>query len=92
MAHTTGGVIGVIDREVFSDASPIITYAQRTADNRLAFGSRGAYRFGGQPRSDFSADRRAFSSMRLLSWHPERVALPDRREILWKLGLLRRLF
>lgn len=58
--------IGLAGREVFSDASPLITYAQRTADNRLVFGSRGSYRFGGRPRSDFRADGEAFEGIRHL--------------------------
>ncbi|WP_439133664.1 NAD(P)/FAD-dependent oxidoreductase, partial [Pseudomaricurvus sp.] len=35
--------IGLHNHEVFSDACRLITYAQRSADNRLIFGSRGTY-------------------------------------------------
>ncbi len=60
------GSIGLADREVFSDASPVITYGQRSVDDRLVFGARGGYRFGGHPRSDFSGDRRAFDQLHAL--------------------------
>ncbi|MBN7795019.1 FAD-dependent oxidoreductase [Parahaliea mediterranea] len=58
--------IGLARREVFSDASPLITYAQRSADDRLVFGSRGSYRFGGRSRSDFRGDGAAFAAIRRL--------------------------
>lgn len=38
--------IGLADRELFGDARRIVTYGQRTEDDRIAFGSRGTYRFG----------------------------------------------
>lgn len=39
--------IGLADRETFSDYRNLIIYGQRTADNRLAFGGRGApYYYG----------------------------------------------
>lgn len=39
--------IGLKDRETFSDFRNLIVYGQRTADNRFAFGGRGApYHFG----------------------------------------------
>jgi len=39
--------IGLKDRTTFSDARHLIIYGQRTADNRIAFGGRGApYHFG----------------------------------------------
>lgn len=39
--------IGLADRTTFSDARHLIIYGQRTADNRIAFGGRGApYHFG----------------------------------------------
>lgn len=45
--------IGLADRPAFSDAGRFITYGQRSADERMVFGARGAYRFGAQPRSHF---------------------------------------
>lgn len=35
--------IGLADREVFSDCSPISTYGQRSADGRMVFGAFGLY-------------------------------------------------
>ena len=46
--------IGWASRETFSDARNMVIYAQRTADNRIAFGGRGApYRFGSTVDSKF---------------------------------------
>ncbi|TXS90644.1 FAD-dependent oxidoreductase [Parahaliea aestuarii] len=69
--------IGLARYEVFSDASPLITYAQRRADNRLVFGSRGSYRFGGEPRADFSADGEAFTGIARLM----RACLPQLEDV-----------
>lgn len=38
-------LIGLANRETFDDSRRILIYGQRTADNRLAFGSRGTYYF-----------------------------------------------
>lgn len=45
--------IGIAKRQTFAEASKLVTYAQRTADNRLVFGTRGNYRFGGHPSPQF---------------------------------------
>lgn len=45
--------IGLHNGEVFSDMSRHITYGQRTADNRMVFGTRGGYLFNGKTRSHF---------------------------------------
>ncbi|MEQ9464863.1 MAG: FAD-binding oxidoreductase, partial [Haliea sp.] len=58
--------LGLASAEVFADASPVITYGQRSADGRLVFGARGAYRFGGRPRSRFDGDPGAFHQVRRL--------------------------
>jgi glycine/D-amino acid oxidase-like deaminating enzyme len=55
--------LGLQRCEVFADASPLITYGQRSADNRMVFGSRGTYRFGAHPQSDFAADSTAFETI-----------------------------
>lgn len=52
--------IGLANRPAFSDAGRFITYGQRSADGRLVFGARGAYRFGARPRHDFRATDREF--------------------------------
>ena len=46
--------IGLERGQAFSEYSRQITYGQRSADNRLVFGARGGYRFGGKLRSDFA--------------------------------------
>ncbi len=46
--------IGLAHGQAFSEHSRQVTYGQRTRDNRLAFGARGGYRFGGDPRGGFS--------------------------------------
>lgn len=46
--------IGLSQGQAFSEGSRQVTYGQRTADNRLVFGARGSYRFGGRLREDFS--------------------------------------
>lgn len=43
----TWAQIGLADRQTFADDRHLVIYGQRTADDRLAFGGRGApYRFG----------------------------------------------
>jgi glycine/D-amino acid oxidase-like deaminating enzyme len=39
--------------QAFSESSRQVTYGQRTADNRLVFGARGGYQFGGRLRHNF---------------------------------------
>lgn len=49
--------IGLARRETFNDARRMVIYGQRTADNRLAFGGRGApYHFGSAMRPEFEQD------------------------------------
>lgn len=55
--------IGLQSNEVFSDTCRLITYGQRSADNRLIFGSRGTYQFGGKPKSSFSDSATVFSDI-----------------------------
>lgn len=50
--------IGIRDRETFAEASHLVTYAQRTADNRLAIGGRGAPYTWGSRRNDASEHHR----------------------------------
>lgn len=52
--------IGLAERETFADPRRGVIYGQRTADGRLAFGTRGAYYFGSQIRDRFSADEPSF--------------------------------
>ncbi|WP_437883407.1 NAD(P)/FAD-dependent oxidoreductase [Pseudomonas sp. LRF_L74] len=46
--------IGLERGQAFSENSRQVTYGQRTADDRLIFGARGGYRFGGRLRNDFN--------------------------------------
>jgi glycine/D-amino acid oxidase-like deaminating enzyme len=45
--------IGLDRGQAFSENSHQVSYGQRTADNRMVFGARGGYRFGGALRQDF---------------------------------------
>ncbi|WP_324831696.1 NAD(P)/FAD-dependent oxidoreductase [Pseudomonas saxonica] len=45
--------IGLSQGQAFSEFSRQVTYGQRTADNRLVFGARGGYQFGGRLRHSF---------------------------------------
>jgi len=45
--------IGLHQGQALCEHSRQVTYAQRTLDDRLVFGARGGYRFGGRLRSDF---------------------------------------
>ncbi len=57
--------IGWSDCETLSDGRHLIIYAQRTADNRIAFGGRGApYHFGSGTRDEFDRDRGVFAELR----------------------------
>lgn len=53
--------IGLRRGQAFSEFSRQVTYGQRSYDDRLVFGARGGYRFGGRLRQDFtlSDDERA---------------------------------
>ena len=46
--------IGLDRGQAFGESSRQVTYGQRTADDRLVFGARGGYRFGGRLRNDFT--------------------------------------
>ncbi|MCM2972569.1 NAD(P)/FAD-dependent oxidoreductase [Larsenimonas suaedae] len=47
------GEIGLNARHAFGDASRLVTYGQRSRDDRLIFGAQGYYHFGGPPRQSF---------------------------------------
>jgi glycine/D-amino acid oxidase-like deaminating enzyme len=58
-------VIGLADRETFSDHRHLIIYGQRTADDRLVFGGRGApYHFGSRVRPQFDRVDRVHRQLR----------------------------
>ncbi|WP_432831550.1 NAD(P)/FAD-dependent oxidoreductase [Dactylosporangium sp. CA-092794] len=56
---------GLAHRETFSDHRHLIIYGQRTADDRLAFGGRGApYHYGSAIEESFDRDPRVFAELR----------------------------
>ncbi|UTW09086.1 NAD(P)/FAD-dependent oxidoreductase [Pseudomonas benzenivorans] len=46
--------IGLEQGQAFGEFSRQVTYGQRSADDRLVFGARGGYRFGGRLRRNFA--------------------------------------
>ena len=57
--------IGWEGRETLSDGRHLIIYAQRTADDRIAFGGRGApYHFRSQVQDGFDRDPAVFAELR----------------------------
>jgi glycine/D-amino acid oxidase-like deaminating enzyme len=57
--------IGLRRRETFADLRHMRIYGQRTADDRLAFGGRGApYHFGSRTDPDFDRDERVHTALR----------------------------
>ncbi|WP_033339655.1 NAD(P)/FAD-dependent oxidoreductase [Catenuloplanes japonicus] len=55
---------GLAARETFSDYRHMVIYGQRTADDRLAFGGRGApYHFGSRVSPLFDRDERVFAAL-----------------------------
>jgi glycine/D-amino acid oxidase-like deaminating enzyme len=57
--------IGWSERTTFNDARRVVIYGQRTADDRIAFGGRGApYHFGSAVRPAFDRDERTFAELR----------------------------
>lgn len=56
--------VGWRNGETLTDARRMIIYAQRTADDRIAFGGRGApYHFGSRIRDEFDSDSRTFDQL-----------------------------
>ncbi|MEI5675784.1 MULTISPECIES: NAD(P)/FAD-dependent oxidoreductase [unclassified Nocardioides] len=56
--------IGLARRETFSDHRHLIVYGQRTADDRLVFGGRGApYHLGSRIRPEYDRDERVFAGL-----------------------------
>ena len=57
--------IGLKHRETFADYRNMVIYGQRTADNRLAFGGRGApYHFGSAISPSFDRNEKVFGVLR----------------------------
>ncbi len=57
--------IGLARRETFTDERHLIVYGQRTADDRLAFGGRGApYHYGSRVRASYDRAPAVFTALR----------------------------
>lgn len=57
--------VGLADAPTFTDERHLIIYGQRTADDRIAFGGRGApYHFGSSVAPEFDREERVFSALR----------------------------
>ena len=57
--------VGWRDRETVADGHHLLIYAQRTADDRIAFGGRGApYHFGSKVHDAFDRDPRVFVELK----------------------------
>jgi glycine/D-amino acid oxidase-like deaminating enzyme len=56
--------VGLARRQTFTDHRHLLVYGQRTADDRIAFGGRGApYHFGSRVRPAFDRDPAVFSAL-----------------------------
>ena len=56
--------IGLGAREVFTDHGHVVIYGQRTGDDRIAFGGRGApYHFSSRIRPEFDREERVFADL-----------------------------
>jgi glycine/D-amino acid oxidase-like deaminating enzyme len=57
--------VGLARRQTFTDHRHLLVYGQRTADDRLAFGGRGApYHFGSRVRASYDGDARVRDLLR----------------------------
>jgi glycine/D-amino acid oxidase-like deaminating enzyme len=65
LSAETWAQIGLARRETFTDLRHLIIYGQRTADDRLVFGGRGApYHFGSRVSPGFEHERSVFAALR----------------------------
>lgn len=56
--------VGWADRQTYSDARRLIIYGQRTADDRIAFGGRGApYHFGSSVKPEYDRNDRTHDAI-----------------------------
>lgn len=64
LSPATWDEIGLARRETFTDHRHLIVYGQRTADDRLVFGGRGApYHLGSRIRPEFDCDEAVFARL-----------------------------
>lgn len=65
LSAATWEEIGLAEREVFTDHRHVIVYGQRTVDDRIAFGGRGApYHWRSTIRPEFDCDDTVFDDLR----------------------------
>jgi glycine/D-amino acid oxidase-like deaminating enzyme len=64
LPESTWDEIGFTNRVTFGDPRRNVTYGQRTADGRIAFGCRGTYFFGSKIHNRFSPDDPVFGEVR----------------------------
>lgn len=64
LPHAVWDEIGLARRETFSDHRQVIIYGQRTDDDRIAFGGRGApYHWGSSIRPEFDSEPGVFAEL-----------------------------
>ncbi len=65
LPRTVWDAVGLHERETFSDHGHVVVYGQRTADDRIAFGGRGApYHWASGIAPAFDRDERVFETLR----------------------------
>jgi glycine/D-amino acid oxidase-like deaminating enzyme len=65
LPHEFWAEVGWDARETLTDGRLLLVYAQRTADDRIAFGGRGApYHFASRVRDSFDRDPATFAELR----------------------------
>jgi glycine/D-amino acid oxidase-like deaminating enzyme len=75
--------VGWEDRDTLTDGRHLIIYAQRTADDRIAIGGRGApYHYASRTNSRFDRDPRTFAELRrvLVNLFPSLIDSPITHE------------
>jgi glycine/D-amino acid oxidase-like deaminating enzyme len=65
LPQSTWDVIGLANAETFSELRHMIVYGQRSMDDRIVFGGRGApYHFGSRISPGFDVDEKVFGALR----------------------------
>jgi glycine/D-amino acid oxidase-like deaminating enzyme len=65
LPQSTWDEIGLADAETFSEHRHVIVYGQRSLDDRIVFGGRGApYHFGSGIQAGFDANAKVFAALR----------------------------
>jgi len=64
LAESIFDEIGLHDREAFADGRALVTYGQRTIDNRIAFGYGAQTYLNGKPRDFFNSQDEEFQTIK----------------------------